>query len=145
MAEIKNEKLFEMVNPSSKSDIDITGANTSSDLGLANTWAVDRLFADFILVDFIDISEGYIKDEESGLFMVSRQEASWRKARVCSVSDYAKRVTGLNSGDIVIFPDDKGMKTGKTSYVDSEGNIIGIKNGCFLNDRRVFATIKKIS
>lgn len=145
MAEIKNEKLFEMVNPSSRSDIDITGANTSSDLGLSKSWAIDKLFADFILVEYIDISEGYIKDEDSGLFMVDRENSSWRKARVCSVSDYSARVTGLVPGDIIIFPDDKGLKTGKTSYVDGNGDIVMIKNGCFLNDKRIFATIKKIS
>lgn len=145
MSEIKNEKLFEMVNPSSKSDIDITGANTSSDLGLSKSWAIDRLFADFIFVEFIDVSEGYIKDDESGLFMVSNETSSWRKARVCSVSDYSKKVTGLQPGDIVIFPDDKGLKTGKTSYVDENGITRSVKHGCFLNDRRVFATVKKIS
>jgi hypothetical protein len=144
MAEINNEKLFERVNPSSKSDIDITGANTSSDLGLSKSWAIHRLFADFILVEYIDISEGYIKDEDSGLFMVNRENSSWRKARVCSVSDYSAKVTGLRPGDVVIFPDDKGLKTGKTSYVDAEGNVHLIKNGCFLNDKRIFATIQKI-
>lgn len=144
MADIKNEKLFEMVNPSSKSDIDITSSNISSDMGMGNTWAIDRLFADFILVDFIDISEGYQIDEESGLYMVQQETSAWRRARVCSVSPYSKKVTGLVPGDIVTFPDDKGLKTGKTSYVNEEGNIEIAKHGCFLNDRRVFATIKKM-
>ena len=143
MSEIRNEKLFERVNPSSKSDINLTGANTSSDLGLSNSWAIERLFADFILVEFIDISEGYQIDEESGLYMVQQETSSWRRARVCSLSDYSSRVTGLKEGDIVIFPDDKGLKTGKTSYVNSEGEVKTIKNGCFLNDQRIFATIKK--
>ena len=144
MAEIKNERLFEMVNPSSKSDIDISRGNMSSDLGLSNTWAIQKLFADFILVDFIDISEGYQIDEETGLYMIQKEHAAWRRAKVCSVSDYSSKVTGLIPGDIVIFPDDKGLKTGSTSYIDENGEVHKIKNGCFLNDRRIFATIKKI-
>ena len=83
MAEIKNERLFEMVNPSSKSDIDISRGNMSSDLGLSNTWAIQKLFADFILVEYIDISEGYQIDEETGLYMVQKEHAACSFNNAC--------------------------------------------------------------
>jgi hypothetical protein len=48
--EAERERLFNQVNPISRSDIDLEGANVSREVGLGNTWVIDRLLADFILL-----------------------------------------------------------------------------------------------
>jgi hypothetical protein len=56
--EAERERLFNDVNPVSRSDIDLEGANVSSEIGLGDKYVIDRLLADFILLEFIDVSNG---------------------------------------------------------------------------------------
>lgn len=111
--EAERDRLFERVNSVSYSDIDLEGANVSSNMGLGEKWVIDRLLADFILLEYIDVSDGKFVDED-GFVVVKKESKQWRKAIVRAISPWSAKQFGLAYGDTVLLPDDKGLKIGVT-------------------------------
>jgi hypothetical protein len=86
--EAERERLFNTVNPISRSDIDIEGANVSSNVGLGDKWVIERLLADFILIEYIDVTNGQYVDED-GFVIVKKEKNQWRKAVVRCISPWS--------------------------------------------------------
>lgn len=141
--EAERERLFNEVNPVSYSDIDLEGANVSSNVGLGDKWVIDKLLADFILLEYIDISDGKFVDED-GFVVVKKESKQWRKAVVRAISDWSAKTFGLKFGDTVLLPDDKGLRIGVTQYEDPDGNVHEISHGAFVNGQKILGIIKKV-
>lgn len=123
----------------SKTDINIDSGLYKGNLGLGGEHAITELYADFILVEYIDINEGGMK-EEGGLYIPQTDHNNWRLGRVLMVGNL---VSDTHPGDIVCFPNDKGLVTSKTNYVEN-GVVKSTNNAIFLNERRLFAKLTKI-
>lgn len=86
--EAERERLFNVVNPIGRSDIDLEGSNVSGNVGLGDKWVIDRLLADFILLEYIDVSDGQYVDED-GFVVVKKESKQWRKAVVRCISPWS--------------------------------------------------------
>lgn len=106
-------------------------------------FAVKSLYDDFIFADYIDIDNGFIKDDKSGLITVDTSAVkTWRKARVIKVGPSCRETS---PGDIILFPNDKGLPSGEVEYIDDEQNVRIVKNGIFLSEHRIFATLSNVN
>ena len=141
--EAERERLFNNVNPVSRSDIDLEGANVSSEIGLGDKYVIDRLLADFILLEYIDISNGEFVDED-GFVVVKKESKQWRKAIVRAISPWSAQHFQLQYGDTVLLPDDKGLKIGVTQYEDPDGNIHKLEAGAFVNGLKILGKLKVV-
>ena len=141
--EAERERLFNDVNPISRSDIDLEGHNVSSEIGLGEKYVIDRLLADFILLEFIDINNGEFVDED-GFVVVKKESKQWRKAVVRAISPWSAKTFNLSFGDIVLLPDDKGLKIGVTQYEDPEGNLHKLEAGAFVNGLKILGVLKVV-
>lgn len=141
--EAEREKLFNDVNPISRSDIDLEGHNVSSEIGLGEKYVIDRLLADFILLEFIDINNGDFVDED-GFVVVKKESKQWRKAVVRCISPWSAQHFQLKYGDTVLLPDDKGLKIGVTQYEDPDGNIHKLESGAFVNGLKILGVLKVV-
>ena len=141
--EAEREKLFDDVNPISRSDIDLEGHNVSSEIGLGEKYVIDRLLADFILLEFIDISNGEFVDED-GFVVVKKESKQWRKAVVRCISPWSAQHFRLKYGDTVLLPDDKGLKIGVSQYEDPDGNLHKLESGAFVNGLKILGVLKVV-
>lgn len=128
---------FDKYNRASVSDINLESPNSAGDMALRG-FVLKRLYDDFVFANYIDVDNGYIK-HESGLVTVdSNATKTWRKAEVIMTGPMCRETV---VGDIVLFPNDKGLPCGEIEYLDAEGNKKTAKNGIFLGEHRVFAVI----
>lgn len=141
--ESERERLFNEINPISRSDIDLEGANVSRDVGLGDKWVIDRLLADFILIEYIDINNGQYVDED-GFVIVKKESKQWRKAVVRAISPWSAKHFDLKYGDIVLLPDDKGLKLGKTQCLSPDGSVHVIEHGAFVNGEKLLGVITNV-
>lgn len=141
--ESKRDKLFNEYNPVSRSDIDLEGANVSSDVGLGEKYVIDKLLADFILLEYIDMNNGDFVDED-GFVVVKKESKQWRKAVVRAISDWSAKALGLKFGDTVLLPDDKGLKIGVTQYEDPSGVVHKLEAGSFVNGQKILGILKVV-
>ena len=141
--EAERERLFNQVNPISRSDIDLEGANVSRDVGLGSKWVIERLLADFILLEYIDVNNGQYVDED-GFVVVKKESKQWRKAVVRAISPWSAQHFQLQYGDTVLLPDDKGLKIGKTQCEAPDGSVHEIEHGAFVNGMKLLGVIKAI-
>lgn len=141
--EAERQRLFNMVNPTSRSDIDLQGANVSSNVGLGKEWVIDRLLADFILLEYIDVQNGQYVDED-GFVVVKKDKNQWRKAVVRAISPWSAQHFGLSYGDTVLLPDDKGLKIGVTQCLTPDGKVHKINHGAFVNGMKLLGVIKAV-
>ena len=44
-------------------------------------------------------------------------------------------------GDVILFPNDKGIPAGEVEYISIDGSPKIAKNGIFLGEHRIFATL----
>lgn len=117
-----------------RSLIDLSDA-TQTSLELSD-WVLKRVFDDIILVELIDENEN-AEVEREGLFLPgSVMKYLWRKGKVILTG---QGVELCKIGDIVIFPNDKGILVTNVD-VDNFGKI---KKGMFLNERRIFGILEK--
>ena len=121
-----------------RSLIDLEG-HSDGDFGLGDEFLLSFVFDDIILVEFIDeSSEEGAGDaiKRGGIFIPTNAlNKTWRKAKVILAgpkAEYTKK------GDIVMFPNDKGVTI---SNVDIEGHGM-VKKGMFLNEDRLFGSSK---
>lgn len=135
---MNKEQLFDTHTRASVSDINLESPNCAGDMALRG-YAVTKLYDDFVFADYIDVDNGYIK-HESGLVTVdTSSNKTWRKAKVLMVGP-ACRETKVD--DIILFPNDKGLPCGEVEY-HINGEICTAKNGIFLGEHRIFATLTR--
>ena len=124
-----------------RSEINLDNNNYSSDLSLGDEFAITELFDDFVLAEYIDVQDGFIKDENSDLVYTKSSKEVWRKAKIIMVGPSSRF---CKVGDLVVFPDDKGLKTGFVKYKDPlTQETKETKYGFFTNDYKLFAKIEK--
>jgi hypothetical protein len=94
---------------------------------------------DIILVEFLDVhdDEGGYVDKDGIIVPVNILEQVWRIARVLLTGPNCQHV---KEGDIVTFPNDKGLKLNNVTIENEAGEQKTIKNGTFLNEARIFGT-----
>lgn len=123
----------------SKSLIDLT-SHSEGNFGFGEDYKLRFLFEDIILVEYIDEVDdgGSGAINRGGIFVpTNAMTKAWRKAKVILVGpkvEYAK------VGDIVIFPNDKGVSVSKIE-VSGHGFL---KKGMFLNEKRLFGICDKV-
>lgn len=130
---------FDKYNRASVSDINLESPNSAGDMALRG-FVLNRLYDDFVFADYIDVDNGYIK-HESGLVTVdSNVTKTWRKAKVIMVGPMCRE---SKVGDIILFPNDKGLPCGEIEYLDADGKEMTAKNGIFLGEHRIFAVLER--
>lgn len=124
--------------PTQKSVIDLTTHN-NGDFGLQD-YKLSFIFDDIILVKYIDLDadDGDLIKRGSIFVQASAVRAAWRKAEVVLVGPNVKYT---KIGDIVIFPNDKGITV---ANIEVEGYGL-LKKGMFLNEQRIFGICKPIT
>lgn len=127
--------------PASRTDINIDKGLYTGNLGLSDDYTIVKPFADFILVEYIDVKSEMIETADGLYIPQTVKEMQWRKGKILQVGPYVQFV---KPGDIVTFPNDKGLATSKVHYTDSSGNIQVCENGIFLNEQRLFAQLEPI-
>ena len=120
-----------------KSLIDLAG-HSDGNFGFGEDYKLSFVFEDIILVEYIDEVEGAGDViNRGGIFVpTNAMVKAWRKAKVILVGPtalYAK------VGDIVIFPNDKGVAVANIE-VEGHGKL---KKGMFLNEKRLFGICKR--
>lgn len=108
-----------------------------ADFEVDTEFAINGVFFDTILVQFEDGDADHKK--KGGIFvptMVSDKKV-WRTGRVVMIGD---RVTRVNVGDYVFFPNDKGINA---KAVNIKG--VGIVNHCvFIAEDRLFGKAERV-
>lgn len=93
---------------------------------------LSQVYNDIILVEFIDLSDDGETVKRGSIYIPTNTLIkAWRKAKVVLVGTEVKNT---QVGDIVMFPNDKGVTV---SGMDVAG-YGKIKNGMFLNEQRLF-------
>lgn len=129
--------LLDIHRPASKSDINLESPNCAGDIAL-DGHVLERLYDDFVFADYIDMDNGFIK-HESGLVTIDSAAAkTWRKARVIMIGPSCRETS---VGDIILFPNDKGLPCGKIDYSEND-RVLTANNGIFLSEHRIFATLR---
>ena len=137
---MNKEQLLDTHLRAQVSDINLESPNSQGDIAITG-FILDEPYDDFVFANYIDVDNGFITDEKSGLVRaVSDTNKTWRKAEVIKVGP-ACRTT--KPGTIVLFPNDKGLPCGEVEYYDADGNVQMAKNGIFLGEHRIFATVKR--
>lgn len=144
VSELEAEMNQDKYNMAQVSDINLDNGSVSGDMGLTDH-AVTCLYSDFIFAELIDVKDGFATTR-SGLRVIQDTKVkSWRKARVLLISPLVAQYGITKVGDVVLFPNDKGLATGRTSYVHPEtGEVIEVKNGIFLNEQRCFTKLVEV-
>lgn len=127
--------------PPSRTDINIDNGLYNGNLGLSDGYSVVKPFADFILVEYIDIVQGGEIEVDGLVIPQTVKEMQWRKGKVLQIGPYVRNV---KAGDLVTFPNDKGLATSKVWYNAEDGTVKVCDNGIFLNEERLFAQIEEI-
>lgn len=95
-------------------------------------YILSQIYNDIILVEFIDLSEDGDNIKRGSIYVPTNTlTQAWRKARVILVGTEVKNT---KVGDIVMFPNDKGVSVSGME-VAGYGKI---KRGMFLNEQRLF-------
>ena len=136
---MNKEQLLDTYQPASYSDINLESPNCAGDMALRG-YTVKKLYDDFVFANYIDIDNGFIKSASGLVTVDTSSNKTWRKARVIMVGP-ACRATSVN--DIILFPNDKGLPAGEVEYNDVDGSIKVAKNGIFLSEHRIFATLNE--
>lgn len=126
-----------------KSLINLDSPHTSGNLGFGG-YAAYCPYADFVLVEFIDMNDGQIEDDD-GLVRIESTKQAWRKGIVRMIGPVVERRGVTKVGDIIAFPSDHGLKTGNITYTDASGELHSGKDCIFLNEERIFTKLLKIT
>ena len=121
-----------------RSLIDLTN-HSSGNFGLGEEWSLTFLFEDIILVEYVDGVDAGSGDliNRGGIYVPTNAESkAWRKAKVILAGPAALHA---KVGDIVMFPNDKGVSV---ANIQVEGHGL-VKKGMFLNEKRLFGVCKK--
>jgi hypothetical protein len=106
-------------------------SHSDGNFGL-DDFVLSQVYGDIILVEFIDLSDDGDHIKRGSIFVPTNSVTkAWRKAKVILAGT---DVRNTKPGDIVMFPNDKGITV---SGMDIKG-YGKIKNGMFLNEQRLF-------
>jgi hypothetical protein len=106
-------------------------SHSEGDFGM-DDFILSQVYGDIILVEFIDLSEDGDAILRGGIYIPTNSVTkAWRKAKVVLVGTEVKNT---QPGDIVMFPNDKGV-TVTGMEIKGHGKI---KKGMFLNEQRLF-------
>jgi hypothetical protein len=97
-----------------------------SDMNL-DGWKLSKVLDDILMCQYIDINEDGTEVKRGNIWVpVNAVNFTWRLAKVLLAGPDCKTV---KNGDIVIFPNDKGIQV---------ANLNGYKHVVFLNESRIF-------
>lgn len=97
-----------------------------SDMNLDN-WNLTKVLDDILMCQYIDVNEDGSEVKRGNIWVpINAVNFTWRLARVSLAGPDCKTV---KQGDIVMFPNDKGIQV---------ANLNGYKNIVFLNESRIF-------
>lgn len=106
-------------------------SHSEGNFGL-DDFVLSQVYGDIILVEFTDLSEDGDFIKRGSIFIQTNAVTkAWRKAKVVLVGTEVKNT---KPGDIVMFPNDKGVTV---SGMDIKG-YGKVKSGMFLNEQRLF-------
>jgi hypothetical protein len=106
-------------------------SHSDGDFGMED-YVLSQIYNDIILVEFIDLSEDGDTIKRGSIYIPTNTlTQAWRKAKVILVGTEVKNT---KVGDIVMFPNDKGVSVSGME-VAGYGKI---KRGMFLNEQRLF-------
>lgn len=106
-------------------------SHSDGNFGL-DDFVLSQVYGDIILVEFIDLSDDGDFIKRGSIFIQTNAVTkAWRKAKVVLVGTEVKNT---KPGDIVMFPNDKGVTV---SGMDIKG-YGKVKSGMFLNEQRLF-------
>ena len=98
-----------------------------------NGYKLSSVLDDILLVQYIDLGDDGKSVVRNGIHIpLSQVQKTWRLARVVLAGPLAKYA---KVGDIVCFPDDKGIKVDNICVV---GLGASVRNCVFLNEQRIF-------
>lgn len=110
-------------------NLDVYKHDTLSLLG----YKINKVLDDILLVQYVDLSEDGKSVVRNGIHIpLAQVQRTWRLARVILTGPLCKYA---EVGDIVCFPDDKGVKVDNISVKGIEGSV---KDCVFLNEQRIF-------
>lgn len=123
----------------SRSLIDLQ-AHSQGDFGQELTdYSLKFIIDDVILVEYVDVSADGREILRNGIFVpVNAVTKAWRKAKIVLAGPQVKYV---KVGDIVVFPNDKGIPVSNIE-VSGYGKV---KNGIFLNEQRIFGICEPLT
>jgi len=96
-------------------------------------YKLNTVLDDILLVQYVDLSEDGKSVIRNGIHIpLAQVQKTWRLARVILTGPLCKYAT---PGDIVCFPDDKGIKVDNITVKGIEGSV---RDCVFLNEERIF-------
>ena len=111
---MNKEQLLDTYQAASYSDINLESPNCAGDMALRG-FTVKKLYDDFVFADYIDVDNGFIKHESGLVTIESNNTKTWRKAKVLMVGPACRNT---KVGDIILFPNDKGLPCGEVEYIE---------------------------
>ena len=99
-------------------------------------YELSQVLDDIILVKYVDCNDDGTEILKNGVWVpINVTTYAWRLGEVVLAGPRCKLV---KTGDVVCFPNDKGIQIGNLE-VEGEGKL---RNSCFLNEERVFGICK---
>ena len=96
-------------------------------------YALSKVMDDIVLAQYVDLSSDGRSVIRNGIHIpLSQVQRTWRLAKVILVGPMCKYT---NEGDIVCFPDDKGIKV---DNIRVNGHDSALRNCLFLSEQRFF-------
>ena len=123
-----------------RSDINLDSGLYTGNIGLGGEYYLNLIYDDIVFLKYIDTNEGGEREEGGLRIPTLTNDLNWRKGEVLMVGP---AVEHTKPGDLVVFPNDKGLLTATVSYLDRDGSIKETNNGIFLNEHRLFAKLQK--
>lgn len=122
------------------SDINLDKGLYSGDIGLGKNFYLKSLYTDLIFIEYLDVNVSGQREEDGLIVPTLTNDMHWRKGIVRMVG---ANVSHTKVGDVVCFPNDKGLQTASVSFL-LNGKIHHTDNGIFLDERRLFAKLGTI-
>lgn len=102
-------------------------------------YKLNRVMDDIVLAQFVDLSSDGRSVVRNGIHIpLSQVKRTWRLAKVILIGPEVKYT---KPGDVVCFPDDKGLKVDNLSVVGHEHSL---RDCIFLNEERFFGICEEV-
>ena len=133
------------LNEAQRDAFDVSAKRSLIDLDLYRNdsfnllgYKLNKVLDDILLVQYVDLSEDGKSVIRNGIHIpLSQVQRTWRLARVILTGPLCKYA---QAGDIVCFPDDKGIKVDNISIKGIDGSV---RDCVFLNEERIFGVCEK--
>ena len=126
--------------PTRKSEINLDKGLYTGDIGLGNEYYADLVYDDIVLVKYIDINSSGQREEGGLIVPELTNDLHWRKGEVLMVGPL---VENTKAGDLVVFPNDKGLPSTSISFLNKDGVVETAENVIFLNEHKLFARLQR--